>query len=357
MCPNLIDRHLEGIVNILKTNAVFADNIGLLFGKTGIALFMYLYSRYSGNKEARSFAEDLTDVILGEVGNDISVDYARGLSGFGTGIEFLAQHGFVDPNTDEVLDELDLLLQGLLFHPSHGTDWIGIGNYFAARLSNPANPKDTDIAIRNQTSLGKLVEFLHKPYGTYAEAIGAMTFLSEVFSLSSEQANVSACLNATVTRLETMIDEDIRLGHYPGTFNPLGWAVTLIRVSEKTKEKAYLDKAMAILQNYEEGYRSYLNNDSSGLISGSFKWSVLYHYLGQKLPNNEYVNLSDEWLHNSLNKEVLFATNYYGMPSMGIMDGYAGLGLSLLSHTEGFDWGWLGIIPVYYERGKVSYTI
>ena len=364
MYPKIIDQHLEGIADILKANAGCADNIGLLYGKTGIALFMYLYSRYTSDKRAESFAEGLTDVILGEIGGNTPADYARGLSGFGAGIEFLARHGFIDSNTDDVLEDLDLLLQEQVFKPSHGRDLIGLGKYFVARLSNPANQKDTNIAAcnqpslkqKNRTSLIHLVKLLDKPYGTYTEAIGAIDFLAEVFSLNMHQTTISDSLNAAVHRVETMISEDIRFGNYPSTFNPLGLAVTLIRASEKTKEKAYLEKALSILQNYEEGYRSYLDNDSSGLISGSFKWSVLYQYLGQKLQNEDYLHLSEAWLLRSLEKEVLFSAPHNGTP-IGILDGYAGFGLALLSLTDRCDWDWLDIIPVHHERGKILIAI
>jgi len=44
-----ISTHLQRIANVLLLNASFTDNLGLLNGKMGIAVFFYHYARLTEN--------------------------------------------------------------------------------------------------------------------------------------------------------------------------------------------------------------------------------------------------------------------------------------------------------------------
>lgn len=102
-----VDSRLQRIANVLLLNASFIDNLGLLNGKMGIAIFFYQYSRYNGNKIFGDYAGELIDEIYEEINTNNPVDFANGLTGIGWGIEYLVKSKFLEADTDEALAEID----------------------------------------------------------------------------------------------------------------------------------------------------------------------------------------------------------------------------------------------------------
>src|SRR5450759_41468 len=90
-----VDRRLQRIANVLLLNASFIDNLGLLNGKMGIAIFFFHYSRYTGNKAFEDFAGELIDEIYEEISTLTPMNFEDGLTGIGWGIEYLIRHNFV----------------------------------------------------------------------------------------------------------------------------------------------------------------------------------------------------------------------------------------------------------------------
>lgn len=108
---------LEKIANhlVLKVNA--SSTNGLVHGKFGIVIFLFHYSSYSANDTYRKFAEIVLENIVEDVHMNSPQGFCEGLIGIGWGIEYLYQNGFVQGNTNEVLNEFDeLVLQVDLDH-------------------------------------------------------------------------------------------------------------------------------------------------------------------------------------------------------------------------------------------------
>lgn len=97
-----VDSRLRRSANVLLLNASFIDNLGLLNGKMGIAIFFYHFARYTGSKIFEEYASELLDEIYEEINTNTPVDFANGLTGVGWGIEYLVKNGFVEADTDEV---------------------------------------------------------------------------------------------------------------------------------------------------------------------------------------------------------------------------------------------------------------
>jgi hypothetical protein len=124
-------------------NASFTDNLSLLNGKMGIAIFFYQYGRYSGNKIFRDSAGELIDEIYEEINTNTPVDFANGLTGIGWGIEYLVKNEFVQADTDEALSEIDTsVYRNSLYRPfllDNGKDLFVFGLYYIARLREHEN--------------------------------------------------------------------------------------------------------------------------------------------------------------------------------------------------------------------------
>ena len=134
---------LQRIANVLLLNASFIDNLGLLNGKIGIAIFFYKYARYTDNKTYEDFAGDLIDEIYEEISTNTPVDFANGLTGIGWGIEYLIKNGFVEADADKALAEIDnSVYQNRLYRPfllDNSNDLFGYGFYFITRLQGQRN--------------------------------------------------------------------------------------------------------------------------------------------------------------------------------------------------------------------------
>ena len=135
---NRINDRLRRIANVLLLNASFTDNLGLLNGKMGIAIFFYQYARYTGNKVYEDYAGELIDEIYGEINNSTPVGFANGLMGIGWGIEYLVRNGFVEADTDEALAVIDNAVYRSSLHRQflldNRDDLFGYGFYYVTRL-------------------------------------------------------------------------------------------------------------------------------------------------------------------------------------------------------------------------------
>jgi len=143
---NMVEDRLRRIVNVLLLNASFTDNLGLLNGKMGIAIFFYQYARYTGNKVYENYAGELIDEIYGEINNSTPVGFANGLMGIGWGIEYLVRNGYVDADTDEALSEIDnAVYRSSLHRPfllDNRDDIFGYGLYYVTRLMGREDDDD-----------------------------------------------------------------------------------------------------------------------------------------------------------------------------------------------------------------------
>jgi hypothetical protein len=143
-----VDNRLKRIANVLLLNANFIDNIGLLNGKMGIAIFFYQYSRYINDMVYSDYAGELIDEIYQEINSGTNVSFEDGLTGIGWGIEYLIRNNFVQADSDEALAEIDnALYRSRINSPiliKNGNDLFGYGLYYISRL-NGREINDNDL--------------------------------------------------------------------------------------------------------------------------------------------------------------------------------------------------------------------
>ena len=101
---------LQPLINTLLLNASFIDNIGLMHGKMGISVYFFHLARSTRNKVYEEYAGELIDEIYEEIIVNTPVNFENGLAGIGWGIEYLVQNGFIEADTDEVLEDYPVIL-------------------------------------------------------------------------------------------------------------------------------------------------------------------------------------------------------------------------------------------------------
>ena len=339
-----IMEQLRLVSEMLIAGKNMPDDIGLLTGKTGIALFFLHLARGTGNNAYEDYAAELIDSISESLYQAETVTYAGGLAGICAGISYLIKQQYIDADADELLDEVDSVIRNhtpyyLNSIPEICFGKTGLGKYYTERLANKTGLRENDL---NQTQLSSIIQSLSCPYNTYRELFSVIHFLPDVVPVGVESEKTDMYLNYAVDKMEAMVYEDIHFGIYPGHFNPLYAATLLYRVSAKTGNEIYSDKAQQYLYRYEPEFRVRLNSD---LQVNMLKWSFLYRYLGQRFQNSELLQLSDKWLADALTKEFEGNTS-----SMGLLDGYAGAGMYLLSLNNLCGNEWLDIVPFYIEK-------
>ena len=101
------DETLRRIARYLMLHTSHQDNLGLLNGKMGVAIFFFHYTEYIAKKVYKDFAGELINEIYKEIHVNYPCDFKDGLSGIAWGVEYLVRNQFVEGETDEILEDLD----------------------------------------------------------------------------------------------------------------------------------------------------------------------------------------------------------------------------------------------------------
>ncbi len=162
---NISSGRLTRITNVLLLNVSFIDNLGLMHGKTGIAIYFFHLAKATGNKIYEDYAGELIDEIYEEISVSTSWDFENGLADVGWGIEYLVQNGFIEADTDEVLTEFDnRLFQALIYNTPREIELldglVGLGAYFLKRIQNPAANYEKIPSLTNKQTLIHLIDEL-----------------------------------------------------------------------------------------------------------------------------------------------------------------------------------------------------
>jgi lantibiotic modifying enzyme len=155
----------QRITNALLLNASFIDNLGLMHGKTGIAIYFFHLARETKNSIYEDYAGELIDEIYEEINIHTPCDFENGLAGIGWGIEYLVQNGFIDADTDEVLEEFDKrIIHEITFHTPEDIGLLkGLAGYIAyfSKRTKVGMSKNND-TITNQDALLKAINLLEQ---------------------------------------------------------------------------------------------------------------------------------------------------------------------------------------------------
>ena len=158
------DQH---IINTLLLNASFIDNIGLMHGKMGISIFFFHLALQTKNKIYEDYAGELIDEIYEEITDNTPVDFENGLAGIGWGIEYLVQNGFIEADTDEVLEEFDnRIFKELIYNTPKEigllNGLLGIGAYFLKRIQNQYSNDEKTPTLTNKQTLIHVIDELDR---------------------------------------------------------------------------------------------------------------------------------------------------------------------------------------------------
>jgi hypothetical protein len=336
-----IDIRLQRIANVLLLNASFTNNIGLLNGKMGIAIFFYHYASYSGNKLYENYAGDLIDEIYKEINVSSSIDFATGLMGIGWGIEYLVRNCFLEADTDEVLMEIDnTVFRATLKTPvliTNQTDLFGFGLYYLARLNGCENDNDNlNTIIKKQ-----MLTYLHDDCERLLTKEELFDF--KVPQLTINQINSIVYFLIGVQRLKLFPVKLAKLEGYLPKYimkkaeNPkyeverLALLQLLSRLSKNLIDKNLNSEYLRICKSMKvETYKELQTDDLilNGFIKSSW-YSLLYpvSFQNMGLAEKAFAIADNE---ESWNQRLL----QLNKDKLGLDNGMAGLGLAILNEMK-----------------------
>lgn len=143
----------QQMVHHLMLQSPFEEDLGLFYGKMGIAIFFFHYGRYLKNNVYVEIGNELLDSIWNNINSKMTISFNSGLSGIGWGIEYLIQNQFIQGNSNDVCEDIDKTIMQLnllkLADKTLDTGLDGILYYVSARikgsiLQNNSLPYDSD---------------------------------------------------------------------------------------------------------------------------------------------------------------------------------------------------------------------
>ena len=339
-----IESRLQRIANVLLLNASFSDNIGLLNGKMGIAIFFYQYSRYTDNKVYDDYAGELIDEIFEEISRSTPVGFPNGLMGIGWGIEFLVKNGFVEANPNEVLAETDNMVYGSSlrrpFLLDSGNDLFGYGLYYISRLTGREDDEKFETLFIKQHLIYLIDDceriLVHKQFKDYnIDSPGADTINSFLWFLI--EVHRMGLFPVKVEKILCCLPEYVSHG-----FNAAEGATAralLVLLTEKIVphvNDAEAKNRLKSVLNENIGRELAENMANSAMVSDFIKGSWQGLLYGPLPGYNEVLNGQFRLVFPVIDDEADWNTRLNKLDKYNLgLTGLAGLGLGLLSVAEG----------------------
>jgi len=380
----------QRITNTLLLNASFIDNLGLMHGKMGISIFFFHLARQTKNKIYEDYAGELIDEIYEEITANTPVDFENGLAGIGWGIEYLVQNGFIEADTDEVLEEFDnRIFKELIYITPKEIGLlngiVGIGSYLLKRIQNPLSNDEKISTLTNKQTLIHLIDELDRrlttieiekllnceteteEVGSRKPEVGSKTtetfditwdypillwFLAELYQQNIFNFKVKKIINRLIEPLTN--DNNLPKLHC----NRLLLALTLIKLqqttgttkearsrksevgSKGTTEISKLSNFQTISNNLllelnRKTIKFELAPNNTTLRHGTSGIAYIYKQLFKLTPNSHYKKEMEYWIAHG--KAILTQNKYdidfgdssnYNKTAYGVLEGDAGIALN-----------------------------
>lgn len=106
---NIVEFTLEQqIVHQLLLRSDIDQDLGLYHGKMGVIIFFVHYSKLNNKELYDIIIDELMEELMEEIHVGLPVDFASGILGIGWGIEYLIQNGFMEGDSLDICEEIDL---------------------------------------------------------------------------------------------------------------------------------------------------------------------------------------------------------------------------------------------------------
>ncbi len=173
---------LEKRSDILILNGTLVDDPGLLHGKMGIAIFLSHYAKHTGNAIYEDYVLDLILEIQKQIHLNSPVDYEYGLAGIGVALDYLIQNDFFEADEDLFEDLDEKMYRTVMYEPySNFSLYHGIAGY-----GKYWKCRDISVNGKAETVLLHLLNVIQKEIDKIdeIEQLDVFCFLSDLSKIS-----------------------------------------------------------------------------------------------------------------------------------------------------------------------------
>jgi len=203
---------LSELSNHLMINGSMVFFSGLLYGKLGISLFFFHYSRYTGNPLYHEYALHLVELVKLQIHDDYPLDYERGLAGVGTGFVYLKKHGYYDVS-DDMMRQIDSKIINAVGYERRNNMLTGFGRYLISRNKNIPDTIIKDTLFQIESYLSSPIDALIKevPKNKITEIIDSFNLsdFDELFSGNHDFAFHGGYAGLGLALISTMDSENV----------------------------------------------------------------------------------------------------------------------------------------------------
>jgi lantibiotic modifying enzyme len=366
------------------------DNIGLMGGKIGVALFYFYYAKLLGEDKYADYGVELISDVFDVINDDFTYHtHAGGLAGIGWTVEHLAQNDFIDTDTNEILADLDPYLHKTMIYDIENQNYdflhgaVGNGVYFLSRMTNEKSKdylkelidqmdklshKDEDGARKWLSTLNFEEETKGYNLSLSHGIASIIVFLGKVLETGIYNEKVSILLNGAVQYLlKYKLDREKFLSNFPSwisesdpltasrlawCYGDLGIGTALWQAAQSAGNKDWEKIAVDVL--LDSTARKDIKENTvldAGLCHGAAGivhiYNRAYHYTGI----DTFKELALYWAEHTL-KFATFEDGYAGYkawrtekyggwtPEAGFLEGICGIGLAFISLISDIEPKW-----------------
>ncbi|MDH7446918.1 lanthionine synthetase C family protein [Aquimarina sp. 2201CG14-23] len=385
---------LEEINQIIDQSKYEENNIGVLSGLSGIALFKFYYNKFLNNND-----HDLGSMLLEQSIASINQGYdygtyCSGIAGLGWVMDHLEKEEFIEVNLDDLFCDLDEYLFDLMKKDLQRGDYdflhggIGYLFYFLNRFENttsaPAKKnyktyilESIELLKKGSETDGKTLKWISNISSKNSEKgynfslshgmssiVGILTKLSQ-HSAFEEKAR--PLLEGAVTYIlkyqnpdsngfslfPSVIHEN---GHYEyqsrvaWCYGDLGIGIRLWFAGKALQNTSIKDNAIDILKHTAKRTTTAQTLvQDAGLCHGSFGNAQMFSRMYKETHMDVFKDAYDFWLQDGIHK-AYHSDGYAGFKQwkakdtwkkeISLLEGIAGIGLSIIDYLADFETNW-----------------
>ena len=388
MSTTALQTKLDEIYSTLAENEFNSEDIGVLSGSAGLALFYFYYARFKNDEGGIALGSREITTIVQKINKGYNFHtYCGGIAGAAWTIELLNELEFIDVDSDALLQGLDSFLSRI-FHIDtkenfydflHGI--LGTGHYFLKRYKNTSSEKfkeryrtyiQTILGLLDRTAIWEK-EGCHweanliREEGLRGSNLGLahgissiVNFLSRLLYDATFKDLAKKLLNGAVHYVlglrnpnskgisafpdwVTNAGEENRSNRLAWCYGDLGTGLSLWRAGRALQQQEITSVAIevlrtaAILRNPEE-----TRICDGGLCHGAFGVMHIFDFLFKETKEEVFKIAADYWGEYGLSLEIanLGFMKWKGgddsgwEPEDNLLEGNAGIGLAIIAHLD-----------------------
>lgn len=380
-----IRQHLNTIADALSNRDNLSLEIGIKYGKIGVAIFFFFYNRMFSHSEYQNYPFTLLNDIINQINNGyserrINEQYAD----FGWFLEFAIRNRFLDINIRELnnaLKHIDEMQKRHLEISKESGDYdiltgmLSSGYYFLSRKDNKPSVitniksiirKLYDISYfdeKNANRFWRSKLFDDRIYfGISHGIISIILFLVKCYNAGIEKSMCILMIQQGISfilsyRQEITETKDALFPIYIGcekSDNPLGWCYGDLSIAfglyqaagclADAKKQIVLNEAVRIAKHYGRFKRSDIVVRDASIVDGvagtGLLFNKFYRLTGDRAFHDAYVYWFKEVFKfsNPRNAMAGFSVanvlNDFNGKNSGLFSGISGIGLFLMEHLD-----------------------